>query len=291
LKNYLILLRPHQWIKNLFVLIPAFFAGKIGLLFEDYRLIAAVISFCAIASSVYIFNDICDLEYDRAHELKRNRPLATGSVSKPAAVILMVLLAIAAFAIGFQISIQFVYVIAGYLVLNVLYCLVLKHISLIDIAVIAAGFVLRVIAGGIAANVPISQWLIMMTFLLACCLALGKRRDDLLLDADKNDLRPALSGYTLSFIDTSLVVLSVTTIVCYIMYTVSEDVVQRLHSSYLYLTSLFVIIGMLRFLQIAIVEQKNRIAHADTPQRYADPGDDPPLARFVFRDPVCLVGP
>jgi len=256
LKNYLILLRPHQWIKNLFVLIPAFFAGKIGLLFEDYRLIAAVISFCAIASSVYIFNDICDLEYDRAHELKRNRPLATGSVSKPAAVILMVLLAIAAFAIGFQISIQFVYVIAGYLVLNVLYCLVLKHISLIDIAVIAAGFVLRVIAGGIAANVPISQWLIMMTFLLACCLALGKRRDDLLLDADKNDLRPALSGYTLSFIDTSLVVLSVTTIVCYIMYTVSEDVVQRLHSSYLYLTSLFVIIGMLRFLQIAIVEQK-----------------------------------
>jgi len=219
-------------------------------------LIAAVISFCAIASSVYIFNDICDLEYDRAHELKRNRPLATGSVSKPAAVILMVLLAIAAFAIGFQISIQFVYVIAGYLVLNVLYCLVLKHISLIDIAVIAAGFVLRVIAGGIAANVPISQWLIMMTFLLACCLALGKRRDDLLLDADKNDLRPALSGYTLSFIDTSLVVLSVTTIVCYIMYTVSEDVVQRLHSSYLYLTSLFVIIGMLRFLQIAIVEQK-----------------------------------
>jgi decaprenyl-phosphate phosphoribosyltransferase len=173
------------------------------------------------------------------------------------AVLLMIAFASIATGTALLVSLAFFYVIAGYFGLNLLYCVYLKHISLIDISLIAVGFVLRVLAGGIAAQVPISKWLILMTFLLACCLALGKRRDDLLLDVDKNSLRPSLKGYTLPFIDTSLVVLSVTTIVCYIMYTVSEEVVHRLHSDHIYLTSVFVIIGILRFLQIAIVEQKS----------------------------------
>lgn len=236
---------------------PAFFAGKIGALFGGYRLGLAVISFCAAASAVYIFNDIRDLERDKLHELKRNRPLATGDVPVRNAVLLMLALAAAAAGIAFAVGSALLYVVAGYFAINVAYSLFVKHISLIDISFVATGFVLRVIAGGIAAEVPVSKWIILMTFLLACCLALGKRRDDLVLDVDKNQLRPALSGYSLTFIDVCLVVLSVTTIVCYIMYTVSEEVVHRLHSDQVYLTSVFVIIGILRFLQIAIVEQRS----------------------------------
>jgi len=257
LKQHLRLLRPHQWIKNVFVLIPAFFAGKIALVASDYRLVVAVVSFCAVASAVYILNDIFDVEKDKLHELKRDRPLAKGTISHKAAVSMLLILAAVAVATSLLVSLAFFYVIAGYFALNVVYSLWLKHVSLIDISLIAVGFVLRVLAGGIAAGVPVSKWLIMMTFLLACCLALGKRRDDLLLDVDKNDLRPSLKGYTLSFVDTCLIVFAGTTIVCYIMYTVSDEVVQRLKSDHIYLTAVFVIIGILRFLQIAIVEQKS----------------------------------
>lgn len=242
--------------KNGFVLIPAFFAGKIGLVFAGPKLAIAVASFCAAASAVYILNDIFDLEKDKLHEVKRGRPLATGAVSISSAIVLLIILFAVAVSLAYLVSLPFLYVIGGYFVLNIIYSLVLKHVSLVDISLIAIGFILRVLAGGIAADVPISKWLILMTFLLACCLALGKRRDDLLLDVDKESLRPSLSGYTLPFIDTCLVVLGGTTIVCYIMYTVSEDVVQRLHSDHIYLTSIFVILGILRFLQIAIVEQK-----------------------------------
>ena len=257
MKHHLRLLRPQQWIKNGFVLIPAFFAGKIGLLGTSYNLTVAVLAFCAIASSVYIFNDIYDLENDKLHQVKRNRPLATGDVSVKNAIILMLIMVAFATGLALLVGLTFFYIIASYFVLNLFYSLYLKHISLIDISLIAIGFVLRVLAGGIAAGVPVSKWLILMTFLLACCLALGKRRDDLLLEVDKQLLRPSLEGYTIPFIDTCLVVLGGTTIVSYIMYTVSEDVVQRLHSDHIYLTSIFVIIGILRFLQIAIVEQKS----------------------------------
>ena len=239
------------------MLVPAFFNGKIGILLSSYRPALAFISFCAAASSVYIFNDIIDREKDRLHEKKRLRPIASGAVPVRNAIVLLVLLAALSIALAFAIGTIFPYVIAGYFILNVAYSLYLKHFSLIDISCIALGFILRVLAGGVAAQVPISKWLILMTFLLACCLALGKRRDDLRLDVDKQSLRPALNGYSLSFIDTCLVVLGGTTIVCYIMYTVSAEVVQRLRSDQVYLTSLFVIIGILRFLQIAIVEQKS----------------------------------
>ena len=217
----------------------------------------AVISFCAVASAAYIINDIFDAGRDRLHELKRERPLATGSATVRYAIPLMIICLVVAVAAALMISLTYLYVIAAYFGLNLAYSAFLKHISLVDISMIAVGFVLRVIAGGIAADVPVSKWLILMTFLLACCLALGKRRDDLLLDVDKQGLRPALNGYTLPFIDASLIVLSVTTIVCYIMYTVSEEVVRRLNSDNVYMSSIFVIIGILRFVQIAIVEQKS----------------------------------
>jgi 4-hydroxybenzoate polyprenyltransferase len=257
LKNYLALLRPKQWIKNAFVLVPTFFAAKIYYLWTDYRVAAAFAAFCAIASAVYVLNDIFDVEKDGLHREKRLRPLSSGEISVHQAAALGVGLTVFALALAALINQTFLLILGGYAALNIFYTIRLKHISLIDISCIALGFILRVLAGGAAVGVPVSKWLILMTFLLACCLALGKRRDDLLLGIDKETLRPSLKGYTLEFIDTCLIVLVVTTIVCYIMYTVSEEVVARLHSEHIYLTSIFVIIGVLRFLQITIVEQKS----------------------------------
>lgn len=257
LREHVSLLRPHQWVKNGFVLIPAFFGGKLAELFLSYRPALAFISFCAAASGVYILNDIFDVEKDRVHERKRTRPIAAGTVSIRNAVLMLIGLIAASIAAGSAVGGGFLYVVVGYVALNVAYTLYLKRISLIDISCIAAGFILRVLAGGVATDVVISKWLILMTFLLACCLAVGKRRDDLLLGVDKESVRPANSGYTLRFIDVCLVILGGVTIVCYIMYTVSDEVVRRLQTDNVYLTSVFVIIGMLRFLQIAIVEQKS----------------------------------
>ncbi len=256
-KDHIQLIRPHQWVKNGFVLIPAFFGGKAGMLFTSYNPALAFLSFCAIASSVYILNDIFDLEKDKIHEHKRSRPLASGAVSVRDAVVMLALLAAFSAALALTVGTTFAYIVAGYFALNVLYSTYFKQISLVDISFIATGFVLRVLAGCVAADVVISKWLILMTFLLACCLAIGKRRDDLLMAVDKTSLRPANSGYTLRFVDTCLVILASTTIVCYVMYTVSEEVVHRLNSDNVYLTSVFVVIGILRFLQIAIVEEKS----------------------------------
>lgn len=239
------------------MLVPAFFGGKIGVLFSSFRPAVAFLSFCAFASSVYILNDIFDVEKDRVHERKRTRPIASGAVSIRNAVLMLVLLTLTATGLAFAVGTMFLYIVVGYFALNLLYSLHFKHVSLIDISFIAIGFVLRVLAGGVATDVVISKWLILMTFLLACCLAVGKRRDDLLLGVDKASLRPANTGYTLRFIDTCLIILGSVTIVCYVMYTVSEEVVQRLKTDNVYLTSLFVIVGILRFLQIAIVEQKS----------------------------------
>jgi decaprenyl-phosphate phosphoribosyltransferase len=257
IREHVKLLRPHQWVKNGFVLIPAFFGGKLMMLITSSKPGLAFASFCAAASSVYVLNDIFDIEKDRAHERKRSRPLAAGTVSIRNALVLLAILALAATGMAVAVGGTFFYIVAGYIGLNILYTLYFKRISLVDISFIAAGFILRVLGGGVAADVVISKWLMLMTFLLACCLAVGKRRDDLLLGVNKTAVRDANNGYTLRFIDTCLVILGAVTIVCYIMYTVSEEVVRRLNSDNVYLTSVFVIIGMLRFLQIAIVEQKS----------------------------------
>ena len=263
MKNYITLLRPQQWIKNFFIFIPAFFAAKIGLLLTDGRLFSTFAAYCAAASAIYIFNDLFDVEKDKLHERKRLRPLAAGTISKNSARLLCVALTAIALLLASTVNYTVAAIIGGYLSLNALYSIWLKHQSLIDVTCIALGFILRILAGGAAVRVPISKWLVLMTFLLASCLALGKRRDDLLLtqhNADnqpKEKLRPALRGYTLEFVDASLLILAATTIVCYIMYTVSDEVVHRLKSDLVYLTAIPVIIGVLRYLQIAIVEQKS----------------------------------
>ena len=151
-----------------------------------------------------------------------------------------------------------IYIVLIYFVLNIFYSLKLKHVAILDVIIIAIGFVLRVIEGAVIAAVPLSKWIVLMTFLLSLLLAFAKRRDDVIIfEKTGIKVRPNLSSYNLEFLNSVLSLLSAITIICYIMYTVSDEVMQRLESSYLYLTSLFVIAGILRYLQLTQVSQKS----------------------------------
>ena len=217
------LLRPHQWVKNGFVLFPVFFANRITDPEIWPALTAAFFSFCLVSSAIYIFNDIRDIEFDRKHPTKRNRPLAKGVVSQTMALCIMGLAAISGFCLaalcaGFETML----VIFGYAALNILYSLRIKRIAILDIISIATGFVLRLEAGSFATSIELSHWIVLMTFLLAMFLALAKRRSELILALRGNVTRDSLKGYSLEFLSAAMVLMAGITVVCYIMWTVSR---------------------------------------------------------------------
>jgi 4-hydroxybenzoate polyprenyltransferase len=250
------LLRPHQWLKNAFVAAPLFFTpeklsaaavGRVGL---------GLIAFCAVSSAVYIFNDALDREADRAHPLKRLRPLAAGTVGLPAALVAMALLLVAGLGLALWLAPAFAAVVGLYLVVNAAYSLGLKHLSVVDVMAIALGFVLRVYAGGILIEVRPTVWIIACTLLLALFLALAKRRDDLVKGVG-DEHRQSLGGYTLGFVDTSIGVVLSALLVSYLLYTAAPENIHRYHTDQLYWTAPFVIAGILRYLQITLVEERS----------------------------------
>jgi decaprenyl-phosphate phosphoribosyltransferase len=248
------LIRPKEWVKNLFIFVPIFFAGKIHSSDIHKSLLVSFVAFCLASSSIYVLNDIVDVEKDRNHPQKKTRPLASGEISIIESKILLAVIISSIGALFFFLENE-KYLILSYILLNIAYCFFLKNIPIVDLATISAGFLLRVFTGGAAGDVPISKWLIMMTFLLTMCLGLGKRRDELLLSNEGAlDIRKSLTGYNVEFINLSFVFMAVTTVICYIMYSMSPDVEERIGSQNLYCTSFFVVIGVLRFLQIVIVE-------------------------------------
>lgn len=249
------LLRVQQWIKNTFIYLPIFFGGK--LLVPEYWgfSLIAFLSFSLGASSIYCLNDIYDVKQDRMHPTKSRRPIAKGSVGEKAAAFIALLLGIGAVTIWyFFLPPSGVLVIIIYLALNVLYTIGLKHIPILDICIIAIGFDLRVVAGGVSTGIPLSTWIIIMVFLLTLMLALSKRRDDVVLFMSEGiQLRESSKGYNLGFIDQCLGILASVTIVCYIIYTISPTTVAQFGSEYVYLTTIFVVGGILRYLQLTIV--------------------------------------
>jgi len=257
------LLRVKQWIKNTFVLMPAFFAGVLS----DQNLLVscgiAFLSFSFIASSVYIINDYADRKRDLNHPKKKERPIAAGRI-KPAGALLL-LIGCLSFGLtgGIYLGVWPLSVLLGYCLMNILYSFWLKHVPIVDITVIAIGFVLRVFLGGLAVSVELSHWLIIMTFLLALILALAKRRGEFINQNDQRKSREVLSGYNLGFIDVTMVMIAAITIVCYVMYTISEEVVDRLGTNYLYLTTIFVLLGILRYLQQTLV-----FSRTESPTRF-----------------------
>ena len=261
MKNLIRLIRPKQWIKNLIVLLPVFFGGALLHPSAIYAGLITTLSFSFAASSIYCLNDIIDIEDDKHHPIKCNRPLASGAISIPQGYTLMVLMLILSMASTFLLydhQLETAGVIAIYWLLNIGYCLKLKQYAIIDVCIVAFGFVLRVLAGGISTSIHLSKWIVLMTFLLMLFLSFAKRRDDVVrMNETGHAPRQNTIRYNLTFINQAITITSSVTLVCYIMYTVSPETIQNFHTDYLYLTSVFVLVGLLRYIQIAVVDKKS----------------------------------
>jgi decaprenyl-phosphate phosphoribosyltransferase len=252
--KYIQLIRVKDWAKNLFLFIPIFFSGDLFNVDKLMALFGGFLAFSFTASSIYIINDYRDIENDRKHPVKSKRPLAAGTVSKTTAVIISGILLISGMVIAWFLRDKFLFVLSIYFVINVAYSFGLKNISILDIILLAAGFVLRIKAGSVIAHIPLSEWIVIMVFLLAIFMAIGKRRDDVLLKMQSGtDMRKAASGYNLEFLNVLLALVSAVIIVAYFMYTMSPEVIVRLGTHRLYYTCLFVMAGVLRYLQIIYV--------------------------------------
>ena len=248
------LMRPHQYIKNLFIFLPLFFSLKITDTDLLFNAVIAFIAFSLTASAIYTLNDYHDIEEDKQHPKKKYRPLTSGDISKAQAIVIMAVLGITGFSLMTLLSIKAVGIMAAYVVMNIAYSFYLKHVAILDVMIIAIGFVLRLFIGSAVTDIPLSMWIVVMTFLLALFMALAKRRDDVLIYLDTGKkMRKVIDGYNLQFLDTAMAIMASVVIVSYTIYTTSAEVVARVHSEYLYLTSLFVILGIMRYLQAAFV--------------------------------------
>ncbi len=244
-------LRPNQWIKSVFVLAPLVFSEH--LLDGRYLLRSggAFVLFCLMSSAVYLLNDIRDVESDRRHPEKRNRPIASGLLSPGAASAAAIVIALSALPPGFLLSTSFGWVLLAYGLMNVAYSLYLKHVVILDVMIIATGYLLRAIAGALVINVAISSWLILCTVLLALFMGFVKRRQELiLLEAGAAEHRRILDEYTPRFLDQMIAVVTAGALVSYALYTMSPDVAQKLGTPHLNLTIPFVIYGLLRYLYL-----------------------------------------
>ena len=256
------LVRPEQWIKNGFIFFPLFFHGR---LFDTGLLLQCVVAFFAFlfaAGSIYCFNDIYDVETDRLHPVKNKRPVAAGKISikkaYTAMAVCFVLSPVIAMSFGGETKISLMALIAVYYVMNMAYCMILKHFIIVDVIVIAVGFVLRILAGGAATGILLSEWMIIITFLLALFLAFAKRRDDVVLYQHTGILlRKNINRYNPDFMNQVMTIVSSVTIIAYIMYTLSPEVIERFHCRYIYVTAIFVLAGFIRYLQVTIVDLKS----------------------------------
>lgn len=257
LSEYIRLARPNHYVKNGFVWIPLFFGHKLNDLQAVFNTFWAFLAFCLTASVVYALNDLLDVREDRLHPVKKLRPIASGAITaKQATGFLLIFLALAITVSLIFLSNNLLFILMAYLFLNLAYSFSLKHIAVIDVVCIATGFVLRVFTGGIAAEVPVSHWLVIMVFLLSIFLALAKRRDDLILNAQgHNNGRRSLPNYNMDFVSHGMVAMTSITIVSYILYTVSPEVVSKHGTNQLYLTTFWVVIGFLRYMQLTFVHQ------------------------------------
>jgi 4-hydroxybenzoate polyprenyltransferase len=265
MKSVIQLLRPHQWLKNFFIFLPLFFDRH---LMDVRYLIPAVVAFLAYsfaASSIYCFNDIFDVEADRQHPQKRLRPIASGVISKSAGYVIMILmLCMSLIILNLCVNpvgggkIYLYGIICFYYLMNIAYCIKLKQKAIVDVFIIAIGFVLRILMGGFATGIYISHWIILMTFLLALFLAFAKRRDDVVMYEETGvKARKNVDRYNLDFMNQVIGIVASITMVCYIMYTVSDEVIARIGSHHLYITSIFVLAGIIRYLQVTIVDVKS----------------------------------
>ena len=261
-KDIIRLIRRKQWIKNFFVFIPVVFGGA---LFDYQALLNVAIAFVTFsfaASSIYCFNDLRDVADDRLHPEKCKRPRASGAVSTGQAYAIMATMIVGSLLLTLLLPPKrmagLAAIVSCSFVLNLLYSIKLKQYAIIDVCIVAMGFVLRILAGGMASGIVLSHWIVLMTFLLTLFLSFAKRRDDV-VRMQKTGVAPRKNThrYNLTFINEAINLTGAITIVCYIMYTVSPEVVNRFDTQYLYLTGFFVILGVLRYIQLSVVDNKS----------------------------------
>jgi len=243
--------RPHQWVKNVFVLAPVVFAKEI---FEPLLLTRAAVAFgvfCLLAGAIYTINDLADVEADRQHPVKRSRPIASGRVPLPVARGLAVVLVAGALGGAAMTGLPVLMVAAGYFVLNVAYSMKLKHVAYLDVGCIATGFVLRVVGGGFATKIHVSTYLLICTALLALFLGFGKRRHELAAAENRAaQQRLALESYTQGGLDVALVVTALATVATYLAYTLDAHTRAFFRTDWLWISTVFVILGVLRFVHL-----------------------------------------
>lgn len=246
------LIRPKQWIKNLFVFAPILFAGKLMDIPMLLTNIVAFLAFCGISSSVYVLNDIVDVESDRVHKKKRFRPIAAGDVTITQAKVLFIVLLIITALLSLKLPLLFIFAISLYLINNLLYTFKFKNVVLLDVFSISAGFMLRVVAGAFAISVSVSSWMIITTIFISLFLGISKRRAELSGPNQDNleKQRKVLSDYDVVFVDQMNTIAATGTIISYALYTVSEKAVQAFHSELLIYTTPFVIYGIFRYLYL-----------------------------------------
>jgi 4-hydroxybenzoate polyprenyltransferase len=243
-------LRPRQWVKNLFVFAGVIFSQQM-LTPLAWTALGAFLIFCGLSGAIYLFNDVADAERDRLHPSKRLRPIASGDLSRTTAVIFGTLLLAGCLAAAFRIGASFFLVALGYAGLLTAYSVWLKHVVILDVLTVAAGFVLRAVAGAVAVDAEISGWLLICTILIALFLALGKRRHEYRsLARDAAAHRPILAEYSESFLDQMISVVTASTVTAYALYTMSPETIAKFHTRLLPLTLPFVLYGIFRYLYL-----------------------------------------
>ena len=244
-------MRPHQWVKNAFVFAGLVFSQKLFNLVDLTVAVEAFIIFCLLSGSVYVINDILDIQEDRQHPEKRDRPLASGRLRLPVAVAGVVTFIAVSLTGAFVLNPMFGVIASVYFLQNLLYSKFLKHIVLLDVMLIGIGFVLRAVAGAVVINVEISSWLILCTFLLALFLGFNKRRHELiLLEENANNHRRILDEYSPHFLDMMTAIVTAATVISYALYTMSSETINKFHTEKLIFTTPFVIYGIFRYLYL-----------------------------------------
>ncbi len=269
-------MRPKQWVKNLFIFAPVIFSLHFLNFSEFKQVIIAFSLFCLITGSIYILNDSIDVNSDRQHPIKKKRPIASGKLSKSTAIIIAIILLIVTLSIIFTINTYFFLITLFYVILNVFYSFYLKKIVILDVLIIAVGFVLRVMIGGVVINsIELSPWILIITFILTIFLGLMKRRQELVrVEKLKKDniiieTRKTLKDYNLILLDQLISITTATTLISYIIYVLDSDIQNKFHTDKLFFTIPFVVFGIFRYLYLAFVmdkgESPDEILFSDIP--------------------------
>lgn len=256
--KYFRIIRINNWVKNSFIFLPLFFSGEF---FDKSKLISlflSIISFSLVTSFIYIINDIFDIKYDKIHPQKKYRPIASGEISINKSLILGFILLPIGLSFFWYFSYESFLLTLFYVTLNLFYSVKLKQIPIVDFIIVALGFVIRVLIGGIIGNIEITQWMIVMVFLLSLFIAVTKRRDDVFqYELNRKVNRKVVSKYTVEYMDKLITIISSTLLVSYLLFITSESVVFKYPSKYLILSFLFVLVGVFRYNQITYVKNKS----------------------------------